>query len=172
MEFTETLYGHLLFEAKILTTLRVILSGLRMVSLAFPYVGTILFCCLGWMASIMLRIMAEEIQTSIINRPDNYVRLNNWVLMSFDGWRRRYFLVIEFVHQINCHFGFILLVITASEFVRITNTSFQLLIEFLNYSWTLSRMSTILITFDFIKETACFCILLYVPTRIHREVYR
>jgi hypothetical protein len=27
-----------------------------------------------------------------------------------------------------------------------------------------------LITFDFIKETACFCILLYVPTRIHREV--
>ena len=103
IEFCETLVHNLFFNVKIIPVPYAILSELKMVSLIFPYLGTLLFCCLGWIASIMLRIMAEEIEHwSTINRPANNLRLNNLVLMSFDGWRRRYFLIVEFVRQINC----------------------------------------------------------------------
>lgn len=135
-----------------------------MVSLIFPYLGSILFCSLGWMASVMFQIMAEEIDSAKLDSNDCCLMVTTSFI---DGWRRRYFLIVEFVDEINRHFGFILLVITASEFVRMTNSSFHLLTEFLGQHWTLS---TILVAVDYIKETLGFCFLVYVPSRIYREV--
>lgn len=74
---------------------------------------------------------------------------------------------MEFVDEISGHFGFVLFVITGSEFVRMTNTSFPLSTEFLGHNWTLS---TILVAVDYFKETLCFCVPVYVPSRIHRQV--
>lgn len=166
IQLVETLIDRLWISGVVtsLPTPHVVFSALNMVSLIFPYLGSILFCSLGWMASVMFQIMAEEIDSAKLDSNDCCLMVTTSFI---DGWRRRYFLIVEFVDEINRHFGFILLVITASEFVRMTNSSFHLLTEFLGQHWTLS---TILVAVDYIKETIGFCFLVYVPSRIYREV--
>ncbi len=131
-----------------------------MVALVYPYLGSILFSCLGWMASAMLRILAEEIVIVAGAEPSAVGGL-------LDSWRRRYLLIVHLVHQMSRYFGFVLLVVITTEFVRMTSTSFFLLVDYQSDKW---RASTILMTFDFLKETTCFFILLYIPSRIRQEV--
>ncbi|KAI9562554.1 hypothetical protein GHT06_010007 [Daphnia sinensis] len=164
IELVETLIDRLWISGVVtsLPTPHVVVSALNMVSLIFPYLGSILFCSLGWMASVLFQIMAEEIDSTKLEANDDCLVVASFI----DEWRRRYFIIVEFVDEISRHFGFLLLVITASEFVRMTNTSFHLLTEFLGHQWTLS---TILVAVDYIKETLCFCFLVYVPSRIYYE---
>ncbi|XP_057368100.1 uncharacterized protein LOC130689104 [Daphnia carinata] len=163
IELVETLIYRLWISSIVasLSTSHVVFSALNMVSLIFPYLGSVLFCSLGWMASVVFQIMAEEIDSANVDSSDCLA-----MTYFINQWRRRYFLVVEFVDEMSRHFGVFLLVVTASEFVRMTNTSFHLLTELLGHRWTLS---TILIAVDYIKETLCFCFLLYIPSRIYRE---
>lgn len=113
------------------------------------------------MASLMFRILAEEIVVSA-RAPAAAA-----VGALLDSWRRRYLLIVHLVHQMSRYFGFVLLVVITTEFVRMTSTSFFLLVDYQSNKW---RVSTILMTFDFIKETTCFFILVYIPSRIRQQV--
>lgn len=142
-----------------------VLRGLSMVSFMMPFLASILFCCLGWMASLMIRVLVEELQSK--TNAISSTQFDEW--MSFlEKLRTCYLFVIEFVDQISRQFGFVLLVVITSEFVRMTNTSFYLLMEFYNNDYNLHAL---LITFDFVKETVFFCVMVYIPSRIRDEVF-
>ena len=112
----------------------------------------------------MLRILVEDIEATTASA--RLFKSSHWV-SSFDSWRRRYLLIVQLVHQMSRYFGFFLLVIITTEFVRMTSTTFFLLMDYQSNNW---KATTILMTFDFVKETTSFIILVYIPSRIQQEV--
>lgn len=116
------------------------------------------------MASVMMRILREELKSKA--KSVSIDQLNEWKTI-LNSLKDRYFLIVDLVHKINQLFGLILLALVTSEFVRITNTSFHLLMEFYDNNL---EAHIILMTIDFVKETVFFCILVYTPSRIRHEV--
>lgn len=142
------------------STLRHFVLGLAMISFIITYVGCVLFCCLGWTAVKLLQMLNKELGCQQTEDKDEWLGF-------LDSFRERYLLLIETVKHTSRHFGLFLLVVITSEFIRITNISFQLLMEFYNNKMT---EMTLVVAFDFIKETAYFCLMVYIPSRIQSEV--
>ena len=176
----ETL-SHLLKEDRAvpLSLYEQIFFMMQVVALLIAYFGGTLFCCLCWMASVMMRMLADDIRSQrrhhrrlqhcrfrTAHQSSCWTGQTDWTSM-VDCWRRRYLLTAELVHQTSRNFGFVLLVLITSEFVRMTNTSFNLLTDFNGANWT---TLTMLVMLDFFKEIVYLCILLYVPSRISYEV--
>ena len=136
-----------------------------MVPFIIIYTGCVLFCCLSWTSVVLFRSLHQELLLTIAKMAPN--DQEGW-LEYLDGFRRRYLLIVDLVSQTSHQFGVLLLTVIGSEFVRITNATFTLLMGFYGHKIT---GGTLLTALDFFKETAYICLLVSIPSFIQDEVF-
>lgn len=102
----------------------------------YPNSAGVLFLSLAWVAAKCLQVLSERIeekanqvwvgrQTVLIN-----IQKNDDDERMVDEWKRLYLLIDHLVEEINRSFGFPLLIIFTSVFVRIINNLFSVMVSF------------------------------------------
>ena len=96
----------------------------------YPICGFILLISLTWMVSELLKIFGKRIsnchhETQTIRKHNKDTSKN-----MLDEWKRHYLLIDRLVEELNCSFGFIILILVSSTFVRIINSLFKLMSSF------------------------------------------
>lgn len=128
----------------------------------FICLAAVLFICFGWMAATMLQMLGKEMACFISNPTD--ARPSETLISK---WNRRYFTIIDLVHQINRCFGCLLLVMVAPAFVRVINTSFHLMIDMKEGQWTINVTIQLVVLF---ANFLGFTFMANIPHRIRQEV--
>jgi hypothetical protein len=126
--------------------------------------AVLLFSCFGLMASTMLRMLGKEIE---FIQENGHSKLNCPVDVLISKWSRHYFMTIDFVHQCNRCFGCLLLVLIAPAFIRVINTSFQLMINFKDGQWTMDMILQLMIL---LVHFVLFTLIANIPHKIRQEV--
>ncbi|KAK4025226.1 hypothetical protein OUZ56_014301 [Daphnia magna] len=125
----------------------------------YVFSGAAMFSCVGWITSDMFMILAEKVMQQLnksckFNQTDWSRRL--------DSWRHQHYTMLQLVDKINNCYSGLLLVLIASSFVRMINTSFLIMRRDLNLN-ILLHLSVLIIEFGH------FAMLIYVPHRIRES---
>lgn len=76
----------------------------------YPISSYVLFICFGYISILMIETLS------------NHITRNKGI----EWCKDRYLLICQWIHQLNCCFGFILLVLISGGFIRMISTSFFL----------------------------------------------
>lgn len=133
--------------------------------ISYMNLSAILLNCFGWLAFSMLKALGRDIDESPPQRSSHLSSssMQNVVCR----WNRHYFLIVDYVHQFNRCFGSVVLFLVAPFFVRIINTSFQLMMEVKNGRWTMD--TTVCLTI-FLLNFGGFTTIVSIPHNIREEV--
>lgn len=117
----------------------------------------------------MLRILSDRVR--YYGEACNLPRLTNQktrhLIDVTTTWRRQYLLIDQLVDELNESFGLILLILTASGFIRMVNNSFQL-ITAVSFSYLMRFTSLAYFT---VWEIGYLVGIAYVCHRIQKEVF-
>lgn len=91
---------------------------LRLFSTFYAFSSYTFIICLTFMAAIMLRVLSQRITGNDIRE--------------IDQWRLCYWLITGLIDKINHCFGFVLLILITSAFIRMINNSFFIISAFRN----------------------------------------
>jgi hypothetical protein len=132
--------------------------------LMFVFSGGALFFSLGWMASNMLDILAQQVY--VANHSMAKVTAKNW-FKRIDLWRHQHHLISQFIDEINHCFGPLLLVLITSGFVEMIVLSYN---NMRNFSTSTSFIVMITYFLPFSVQFFFFLALIYIPHRIRESV--
>lgn len=136
----------------------------------FIYSGICLFGSLCGIAYAMLNIIGKQIQIRRRIRCDEH----DFWHRQLTAWKIKYFFIEQFVYHINQCYGFFLLVVLTSYFVRMINISFVFLYSFIRQNFVARnsyQLNVGLHAFYLIQDFVHFSIIVYLPHLIRQEVY-
>lgn len=123
---------------------------------SYPYTCIILFCSYGRLICHLLHHLRKQMTSQ---RP---------VGRAIDEWKRFYFLIDQVVDHLNASFGFVLLILIASIFIRTTSTSFFALFDL--HLRSRSFQEEVALMLLVLKDLAYLTALTFTANGIHREV--
>ena len=121
-----------------------------------------LFVCLGWLTSIVLEALVQDIQSYLNKSCADHLQL-------VVKWKRTHVLVCEFVQHINDCFGLVLLIFIAKQFICIINDAFVTIAAFraMNRASVADVLSIMAIT----KNLFYLYMVTYVSEKIRNQVF-
>lgn len=135
------------------------------------YSGVCLFVSLCGIAYAMLGIVGKQIQCNRQQEISFYV--NDFWKNQLTKWKIQYYFIEEFVYKIDQYFGFFLLVVLTSYFVRMVNISFIFLNCFKQSFYNSKYYSSLTIgiyAFYLVQDFINFSVIVYLPYLIKHEV--
>ncbi len=131
----------------------------------YLFSGSVLFCCLGRMASEMLIILTKRVEA--MKQLSKKGGIVNWNF-SIDTWKHQLYRISQLVDNINQFFGPLLLLFITFCFILIINSSFNIMknVRESNVSGGLVNLFGLSIGFS------CFALLIYVPHSMRESVGR
>lgn len=134
----------------------------------YLFIGIFLYCCLTWVACAMLNMLEKDVlKYSQRKRRGIEGDYDLWH-QKLVSWKHRYYLIDEFVHQINNSFGPFILLMLTSYFIRMTNNSFIFLNCFKKPFY--SELWGAIYAFFIIKDLLYFSGIVYFPYLVKQEV--
>ena len=99
----------------------------------YPLTSVIFICCWCKLISVMLSSLGHQPYTD----PNKIKDQLHWKTF-LEEWKRKYFLIIELLEQINGCFGQVLLIFLTTNFVNLVNKSFSIMMLIASKSDNLS----------------------------------
>lgn len=136
----------------------------------YTFNSAILFSTLAWTIADMIRVISNRV-IDYCNIAGQQGRNKNLIGKGklkdvIICWRRQYLLTDRVVGEINNSFGFILLTLTASGFIRMVSSSFQLM----SISGIVYWRQVYTLVYFMVAELAYLATIAYVCHRLEKEV--
>ena len=132
----------------------------------YVFSGSTLFCCFGWMASEMLTIVTNRIETAEQQSIKGSGKVN-WISL-IDTWKHTHYRISQLVDTINYLSGPTLLTVIAFCFILTINTSFNIMKAARKSNVGADIMTNFVGMFI---GFSAFALLIYVPHRIRQSVF-
>lgn len=129
----------------------------------YMFSGGVMFCCLGWMATIQFKILAVRIkqEAGCLNKVDDWKN-------KIETWRLHIYLISELVDKTSHIFGPFLFVLVTYSFVIMINSSFMIFTNILEEQFRKNDLSFYFALF--VIQLSFFSFLVYVPHRLRESV--
>lgn len=130
----------------------------------YPALAFVLLISLTWMVAELLKIFVNRI-SECYHETKSVRKNSNAAENVLDEWKRHYLLIDRLIEELNRSFGFIILILVSSTFVKIINSLFKLMSNFNDGGgWVIIQLFFLLL--DCISLT----LMAYTSHRVSREV--